>query len=196
MATIINLGSVTNGTLVNNEWVGTGAFDTLIAAVNKNIELQYQKGRLTGNDYAQVYLGGMQAVLQQAINYAMNVANSQAQADLTYAQVEGVYAENMLKAKELEIKEQQLYLAQKELEIKEQMLQEELYKNGVLLPDQHNENVAKKAMIEEQTRGAYAERIIKDKEAAKLGLDNVVKNAEATRTTNNNAVYTPKYVGA
>lgn len=160
MATIIDLNSITNGTLVNNEWVGTGAFDTLIAAVNKNIELQYQKGRLTGNDYAQVYLGGMQAVLQQAINYAMNVANSQAQADLTYAQVEGVYAENMLKAKELEIKEQQLYLAQKELEIKEQMLQEELYKNSVLLPDQHNENSGKILLLAKQASQADVELLV------------------------------------
>ena len=129
MATTIDLNSITNGALVNNEWVGTGAFDTLIAAVNKNIELQYQKGRITGSDYAQVYTQSLQATLQQAIEFLLRK-------DLVEAQVE---------------------------------------------------------IARQQAISAYVERLGKDKEVAKMGLDNVMKNMEAERLTNPTMVYTPQY---
>lgn len=82
MATDIVITDVTNGSLdVNNDWVGTGVFDVLIHAVNKNIEGQYVKGRITGSDYANVYLGAMQAVLAQSVDYVMKEKVSEAQVD-------------------------------------------------------------------------------------------------------------------
>ena len=134
--TQIELTDLTNGSTVNQEWQGTGVFDVLIAAVNKNIEIQYQKGRITGSDYSQVYLGGMQAVLQQAVQWVL-------QADINAAQVDDI-------RKSIELKDAQLKIA-------------------------------------------YAEQIIKDKEAARLGLDNVMKNAEVERLTDSTMVYTPRY---
>jgi hypothetical protein len=46
---------------------------------------------------------------------------------------------------------------------------------------------------EVQRKNVYVEMVGKDKEVAKMGLDNVVKNAESTRVTNPNIVYSPKY---
>lgn len=46
---------------------------------------------------------------------------------------------------------------------------------------------------EQQRKVAYTEQIIKDKEAARLGLDNVVKLAETARATLDTYVYTPRY---
>mgnify|MGYP003512525298 CR=1 FL=1 len=43
----------------------------------------------------------------------------------------------------------------------------------------------------EQIKLMYVERIAKDKEASKLGLDNVVKTSNASPEN----IYTPKYVG-
>ena len=68
MATI-DLNVLTNGTVQNNEWSGTGIFDILINAVNKNIEIQYRKGRIKGTDYANVYLSSMQAVIAQSVEF-------------------------------------------------------------------------------------------------------------------------------
>lgn len=171
MTTIINLTDLTNGSIVNQEWQGTGVFDILMSAVNKNIEVQYNKGRITGSDYAQVYTQSLQATLQQATEFMLR-------RDLTEAQVDGLIAENSLKQKELEIREQELLIKQQEvLQAAQQLLllQKEL------------------DVKEEQRKATKAEVVIKDKEAAKLGLDNVMKNAEATRITNPTAVYTPKY---
>ena len=132
MATAIEIVDLTNGDIVNQEWAGTGVFDTLVSAVNKNIELQYIQGRITGQDYANVYLGAMQAVLGQSIEFLLR-------RDLTEAQIADVQA-------------------------------------GI-------------ALKEEQEKLTYTERVIKDKEAAALGLDRVL---QVTATTPEN-VYTPKY---
>ena len=153
MATDILVESVTNGQLVNNEWKGTGVFDKLMEAVNKNIESQYQKNRIKGADYAQVYLGSIQAVLQQSMQYVL-------QEQITEAQVDGIEADNLLKAKQLEIAEQELAIKLEQLEIEKEKL-----------------------------KNLYVERVLKDKQVAELGLDEVVKNAN----TSPEPVYTPKY---
>ena len=45
-----------------------------------------------------------------------------------------------------------------------------------------------------QTEVLYTDRVLKDKEAAKLGLDNVMKVAEADRAADPNFVYAPSYI--
>lgn len=45
----------------------------------------------------------------------------------------------------------------------------------------------------EQIKTAYTERVLADKQAAKLGLDNVMKLAETARAGDVNYVYTPNY---
>lgn len=100
----------------------TGVFDKLMEAVDFHINKQYTANRITGNDYANVYLGSLQSALQQSVQYA---------------------------------------------------LQEPL--------------------LEQQVATLYTERVLKDKETAKLGLDNVMKNSEAERDSNASFVYTPNY---
>ena len=128
----IQVSDITNGDIVNKEWVGTGVFDVLMDAVNKNINIQYQNNRITGNDYANVYLGSLQAVLAQSVQYALQEKVAEAQIDNLIAQT---------------------------------------------------------ALTEEQEKDVYTSRVIKDKQAANLGLDLVVKAANSSPE----AIYTPKY---
>ena len=130
MATDIVITDVTNGDLdINNDWVGTGVFDVLMNAVNKNIDGQYIKGRITGSDYANVYLGAMQAVLAQSVDYVMKEKVTESQID----------------------------------------------------------NMA------EDTKLKYVERVIKDKQSATMGMDNIMKLREASKASDANYVYVPAY---
>jgi len=87
MATNIVLTDLTNGSLTaSNEWTGTGVFDVLVNAVNKNIEGQYNLGRINATDYANVYLGGLQSVIQQSMQYLLQEKQVEAQVDLLAAQ--------------------------------------------------------------------------------------------------------------
>lgn len=47
--------------------------------------------------------------------------------------------------------------------------------------------------IDQEGKLLYIERILKDKQTAKLGLDNVMKAAELEKASNPNLIYTPKY---
>ena len=156
MATDIVITDVTNGDLdTNNDWVGTGVFDVLMHAVNKNIDGQYLKGRITGSDYANVYLGAMQAVLAHSVDYVMKEKVSE-------AQVDNMVADTGFRDREVTIAEL----------------------NGE----------KQRLAIDEDIKLKYVERVIKDKASADLGLDNVYKQAEASKTADSTFVYTPKYI--
>ena len=78
MATI-DLRALTDGTVQDSEWSGTGIFDILINAVNENIEIQYKKGRIKGADYANVYLSSMQAVIAESVQFLQQKQLTEAQ---------------------------------------------------------------------------------------------------------------------
>ena len=48
---------------------GTGVFDVLMASCTLHIEREYARNRITGKDYATVYLGAMTAVLQASVAF-------------------------------------------------------------------------------------------------------------------------------
>ena len=64
----INFNDVTNATTIED---GTGYFDKLMNTVNIQIDSQYQKGRLKGPDYANVYLGAIQNAMSEAFKFAL-----------------------------------------------------------------------------------------------------------------------------
>ena len=133
MSMIVDINDFSNGSIDNSNpqdpnWVGTGVFDIIMRAANENIKIQNQTSRITGAEYAEVYLGTMQTAISEAMKFLL--------------------------AKEI---------TEKEIALKE-----------------------------EQIKTAYVERVIKDKEAAVLGLDNVIKLREASRA-NGTYVYVPAY---
>ena len=84
MATITNT-TLTQGsslTVTDNVVTGTGAFDDLMEAVNIHLDAQYNLGRITGSDYATVYLGAMQAALQQSVAFVMGLEKTNAEVTL------------------------------------------------------------------------------------------------------------------
>ena len=129
MATNIQFSDLTNATTPTD---GTGYFDKLLSTINIHINDQYSQGRLTGSDYANVYLGSMQSAISQALEFLLKEKLIEAQTDAAISDA---------KAKE------------------------------------------------QQAKTAYVERIIKDKEAVKAGLDKLNKTVSDLPED----VYTPKY---
>ena len=84
MATITN-ATLTQGsslTVTNNVVTGTGAFDDLMEAVNIHLDAQFNLGRITGSDYATVYLGAMQAALQNSVAFTLGLEKTNAEVTL------------------------------------------------------------------------------------------------------------------
>lgn len=82
----ITVSEITNSQ--NAEDGGTGVFDSLMKALEQHIESQYDNGRITGKDYAQVYLGMVQAALSESINFVLGKQQADKQAELLAQQVQ------------------------------------------------------------------------------------------------------------
>ena len=89
-------------------WEGTGVFDELMKAINGNIQVQYDSGRIKGSEYATVYLGSMQAAISEAMKFLLNKDQIIKDLELKQAQIESVESDTLIKqeqhTKDLEIK--------------------------------------------------------------------------------------------
>ncbi len=72
--------------IVSSNPQGDSIFDKLMNAVDVRLDEQYRKQRISGADYASVYLGAMQTVLQQSIAFALGREAADKQADLLVEQ--------------------------------------------------------------------------------------------------------------
>ena len=48
-----------------------GVFDALMKSVEVRLEEEYNKGRIKGTDYSKVYLGALEASMQQALAFVL-----------------------------------------------------------------------------------------------------------------------------
>lgn len=86
MATEIQFTEVTTGDIS-----GTGVFDQLMRSIKAHITQEYEAGRITGKDYATVYLGGMQSAIKEAVTFVLQkdlVANNVEKATKEVANIE------------------------------------------------------------------------------------------------------------
>lgn len=113
MSTEIKLSDLTENL------AGDGVFDKLMQTVSAHLLEEFQKARITGVNYSNVYLGSMTAVMQQSIEFLLRKDLSAAQVDLTRKQVDNTDADTQLKLKQIEIADTQIQITLKELELKE-----------------------------------------------------------------------------
>ena len=250
----------------------TGVFDKLMESVNDNINTQYTEGRITTSDYATVYLGSLQTVLQQSIQFTLQEQVSEAQISailkdnaIKDAQLEETYnlqqaqlekqwgyavtrdtdssiilgastgtgkidrdteltvqqvasetlnnqADGVLENQILKIKED-ILVAKEQVEIaKTQTATEQANsianidkvlgysytldgEGNIVVGSTTGEGKLdyEKQLVRQQTRLAYTETVLKDKQTAKLGLDNTMKLSEAAKDGDANFVYSPNY---
>lgn len=75
------------GTVVtssSNVVTGAGALDDLMETITAHLDAQYNLGRITGKDYAQVYLGALQSTLAAAVQYVLGQEKANAESSLLF----------------------------------------------------------------------------------------------------------------
>lgn len=72
--------------LTNRQIGGTGVFDALMDAMSVHLKDQYEKDRITGREYADVYTAAIQGAMGQAVSFLMGKDNAYWQAIMTQAQ--------------------------------------------------------------------------------------------------------------
>lgn len=72
--------------LTNRQIGGTGVFDALMDAMSVHLKDQYEKDRITGREYADVYTAAIQGAMGQAVSFLMGKDQAYWQAIMTQAQ--------------------------------------------------------------------------------------------------------------
>lgn len=78
----VTVSDLTSGTLE-----GSGAFDVLMQTTKAHVHEEYTRGRIKGSEYAQVYLGSIQAVMQNALQLLLESQRTNLEAQLLEEQI-------------------------------------------------------------------------------------------------------------
>jgi len=136
--------------ITSGELNGTGVFDSLMRAVRVHLDQEYKKNRFSGEDYSTLYLGAMNAVLQQSIQYALTKEQSDAQATLLAAQASKTAKEELLVTQQLQ------NMATEQLNLVKQGAQ--LDKQNAVLDEQIIKAVEDTALVTQQKVNLVAEK--------------------------------------
>ena len=110
---------ITNEDLTTKVVDGTGIFDELMTAANAHLDSQFKNERITGTQYAEVYLGQLQAVLANAVQFLIERDKTYLNNLLINAQIELANKQAELAEKQLEQADKQLELLEKQIELQQ-----------------------------------------------------------------------------
>jgi len=140
----IKMSDLTRNVVTDSDYIvtGDGIFDDMMEAINTHVKAQYDAGRISGSDYAAVYLGAIQTAIAQSVEILLKKDEIKSQVELLEAQKLGVDKDTEMKeAQKLGIdKDTEMKEAQKEL-IDEQKAMEIAKKNEVHADAEARRNV-------------------------------------------------------
>ena len=108
MAALPAIAPISNEDLTTKVVNGTGIFDELMTAAHAHLDQEWGKQRITGTQYAEVYLGQMTAVLQQSVAFLVQRDAIYLNNLLTQAQIDKANKELALLDKQIELIEAQI----------------------------------------------------------------------------------------
>lgn len=65
------LKKLNNSDLTTETLDGTGVFDSMMRAVKAHLHTEFEKGRITGQEYTKVYIAGIQTAMGQSIQFLL-----------------------------------------------------------------------------------------------------------------------------
>ena len=109
MTITVTLPSLTEASLT-----GTGAFDVLMRALKEHLDTEYKASRISGSDYANVYLGGLNQVMQTALAFVLQSQKAGLEAELIAKQIELVNQQRINAEVEMKVLQAQVCKLQHE----------------------------------------------------------------------------------
>lgn len=118
MATLPAIAPISNADLTTKVVNGTGIFDELMTAAHAHLDQEWGKQRITGTQYAEVYLGQMTAVLQQSVAFLV--------------QRDAIYLNNLLTQAQIDKANKELALLDKQIELIEAQIASQVANNALI----------------------------------------------------------------
>jgi hypothetical protein len=168
----LNIAELTQASLA-----GTGVFDVLMRATKTHLDSEYSQNRIRGAEYAQVYLGSVQQVMQTALAFLTSGRKALLEAQLLEQQV-------LLAQAELAIAEQKVLQAQVELDI--------MRANAEKIPAEIALLQAQTALTVQNTANALIEHDNLTKQGCKLDAEFDVLQSTKLKTDGETALLNQK----
>lgn len=157
----------------------SGYFIETMKSLNTYIKGEFDKGRITGNDYAQVYIAAMQYALQNSFQYEIEqhrlqfeYAKSQEELELLRAQAEKVRVETAIEQEKLQL-----------LKDTHQASIDKAYTEVTLLQGKVDTETKQQAVLDEQALKLKADTLlVKSKTLTETDQQKVLK-AQASKLT-------------
>lgn len=160
--TTIPVDLITTEDLTTGVVGGTGTFDILMATASAHLSVEWEAGRIAGNQYAEVYLGQMTQVLSQSIQFLLSQEATNLSNQFAALQLEIANQDLIMKAKQLEMMDKELEIKDKQLVQMEQQIQ----------------------MGEKQLAMMDQDAVIKDKQIEQMDLQSAQITAQTQLTSN------------
>lgn len=151
---------ITNAELTTAQVDGTGAFDLMMQAAKAHLEQEFKANRIKGAEYAQVYLGVLTAVMQNATQFLLGQLNADENALLIQAQIAKLAAEKDLVTAQQGKVQAEINLVQMQAELAQLELVN-VPKQGALLD-------AQTGKTNQETTNLIAQELIIPKQGDKL----------------------------
>lgn len=119
------------------ETAGSGLFDELMRTVNSHLRNEYDRGRIAGNDYGQVYLGSLNGAMQTASQFTLALEQTNKENELLTQQIAQIKTQNEI----LLLQKDQAVIAKDTAQ----------YNLDFTLPEQLNKLLAETAATVQQT---------------------------------------------
>lgn len=154
---------------------GNGTFDHFLAAVKAHLTEEFTSQRIRGTDYANVYMGSLNVILQQAVQFELNRQSAALQADLVEAQIRrteaeiiGINKQNALVDKQILKMDQEILVMEKEVIMADAKI-ENLQHQNTLIQAQIEKMGKEILLVDEQVLNMQVERQKMNAEVSLMG---------------------------
>lgn len=156
--------------LTETSLTGNGVFDGLMRTVKLHLDEEYKNGRIRGQEFATVYLGAIQSVMDRSLQFLMDRQRADQEAQLLAAQVLHTNKQVEIADAEILIKQAQVDATLAEVAIAEAKLVN-LPKEGALLDAQVAQMNAQTGKVAIEINRLNADIGLTNAQTSKVALD-------------------------
>lgn len=156
---------------------GTGVFDVLMRAARSHLEEEFTRNRIKGPEYANVYLGSIEPVLVQSVEFLLNKDKAKYEAELIAAQIRESEAKILLVEAQTELTKQQKLNAENEWLLLAEQKAKMIAETALILQQKDNleatlpQLIEQTALITQQRLNAITEELVMHKQMCKLDAE-------------------------
>lgn len=168
--------AITVEAFTGGEATGAGLFDELMRTVNSHLSTEFSEGRITGADYAQVYLTAITGAMQNSAQFVLEMEKTNKQIELMTEQILQAQKQNEL----LELQKQQLTIQNNTAQYNlDNILPQQLNK----LTNEVAQVAAQTTLIQEQTSTQQKQQLQLVAQTALTGKQEALVDEQITAAT-------------